>query len=141
MGWTLIAILVLALAGFASWRWALAAGSAATLDWIDARFPRETGIELVAQGKYGPTDAQRAEIWVPEGAAPAGGARGRHAKPLAGSPTRHTAPRRPEHASELLRSPHRPSIPCPYQWQCAAMPYTPTLGPAWGWALGLQHAL
>ena len=73
MGWTLIAILVLALAGFASWRWALAAGSAATLDWIDARFPRETGIELVAQGKYGPTDAQRAEIWVPEGAAPAGG--------------------------------------------------------------------
>ena len=73
MGWTLIAIIVLALAGFALWRWALAAGSAGTLDWIDARFSRETGIELAAKGRYGPADAQRAEIWVPEGAAPAGG--------------------------------------------------------------------
>ena len=73
MGWTLIAIVMLALAGFALWRWALAAGSAGTLDWIDARFSRETGIELAAQGNYGPEEAQRAEIWVPEGAAPAGG--------------------------------------------------------------------
>ena len=73
MGWTLITILLLALAGFALLRWALAAGSAATLDWIDARFPRETGIELAAEGRYGPAEAQRAEIWVPEGAAPAGG--------------------------------------------------------------------
>ena len=73
MDWTLIAIVMLALAGFALWRWALAAGSAGTLDWIDARFSRETGIELATQGRYGPADAQRAEIWVPEGTAPSGG--------------------------------------------------------------------
>ena len=73
MGWTLIATALLLLAGFALWRWALAAGSASTLDWIDARFPRDRGIELVAEGSYGPADAQRAEIWVPEGEAPAGG--------------------------------------------------------------------
>ena len=73
MGWTLIVIALLALAGFALWRWALAAGSAGTLDWIDARFPRDRNVELAARGSYGPAEAQRAEIWVPEGEAPAGG--------------------------------------------------------------------
>ncbi|MCH2487282.1 MAG: alpha/beta hydrolase [Erythrobacter sp.] len=73
MGWTLIGLIVLAIVGFALWRWAVAAGSAGTLDWIDARFPRDRGVELAAEGSYGPARAQRAEIWVPEGAAPAGG--------------------------------------------------------------------
>mgnify|MGYP005809550875 FL=1 len=73
MGWTLIVIALLALGGFALWRWAVAAGSAGTLDWIDARFPRDRDVELAARGNYGPAEAQRAEIWVPEGEAPAGG--------------------------------------------------------------------
>ena len=70
---TLIVIALLALGGFALWRWAVAAGSAGTLDWIDARFPRDRDVELAARGNYGPAEAQRAEIWVPEGEAPAGG--------------------------------------------------------------------
>lgn len=73
MGWTLIVLAVIALTAFALWRWAVAAGSAGTLDWIDARFPRDRGVELAAQGSYGPAEAQRAEIWIPEGDAPPGG--------------------------------------------------------------------
>ena len=60
---------VLALAGFGAWRWAVAQGSAATLEWIDARFARDVGVRLVARGKYGEHPAQRVELWVPEAAA------------------------------------------------------------------------
>lgn len=73
LGWTIIVLALVAIAGFALWRWAVAAGSAGTLDWIDARFQRDRGIELAAEGSYGPHAAQRAEIWVPEGDAPPGG--------------------------------------------------------------------
>lgn len=58
---------LLALAGFGVWRWAVAAGSAGTLEWIDARFPRSTTVDLAAQGLYGSDPAQRAELWVPAG--------------------------------------------------------------------------
>ena len=73
MGWTVIVLIVLALAGFGIWRWAVAAGSASTLDWIDARFPRDRGITLAASGDYGSEPAQRSELWVPRGEPPAGG--------------------------------------------------------------------
>lgn len=72
LGWTIIGIALLALIAFALWRWAVAAGSASTLDWIDARFPRDRGAELVASADTGAGGAARSEIWVPEGPAPAG---------------------------------------------------------------------
>lgn len=73
LGWTIIGIALLALAVFALWRWAVAAGSASTLDWIDARFSRDRGAERVASADTGAGGAAHSEIWVPEGAAPAGG--------------------------------------------------------------------
>ncbi len=70
---TALVLGLLALAGFGLWRWAVAQGSAATLEWIDARFPRDTGVRMVAQGDYGGARNQNVELWVPDGAAPAGG--------------------------------------------------------------------
>lgn len=83
--WTAIALAALALAGFGLWRWAVAAGSAAPLEWIDARFPRDGEVRPVAHGRYGPHPAQRAELWVPAGPAsaePAGGDTGPVRHPL-----------------------------------------------------------
>lgn len=60
---------LLALAGFGVWRWAVAQGSAATLDWIDARFSRDGAVRLAATGQYGPDAAQKVELWVPVGQA------------------------------------------------------------------------
>ncbi|MXO75358.1 alpha/beta hydrolase fold domain-containing protein [Altererythrobacter aerius] len=68
--WPMITAMVLgllALGAFGLWRWAVASGSAGTLEWIDARFPRGAAVELAAQGRYGPDPAQRAELWVPAG--------------------------------------------------------------------------
>jgi acetyl esterase/lipase len=62
---TALVVGLLALAGFGLWRWAVAAGSAGTLEWIDARFPRDGAVKLAAQGRYGSDPAQRAELWVP----------------------------------------------------------------------------
>lgn len=73
LGWTIIGIAFLALIAFALWRWAVAAGSASTLDWIDARFSRDRGAELIASVDTGAGGAAHSEIWVPEGAAPTGG--------------------------------------------------------------------
>ncbi|GMM91909.1 alpha/beta hydrolase [Qipengyuania sp. MTN3-11] len=69
LGWTVIAIAFLALIGFALWRWAVAAGSSGTLDWIDARFARDRAAELVATSG----DEPASELWVPEGEPPPGG--------------------------------------------------------------------
>lgn len=68
-----LALGVLALAGFGIWRWAVAQGSSATLEWIDARFPRDRAITLAAEGSYGPAANQNVELWVPAGEAPQGG--------------------------------------------------------------------
>lgn len=64
---TALVVGLLALAGFGLWRWAVAAGSAGTLEWIDARFARTTPVTLAARGQYGSDPAQRAELWVPAG--------------------------------------------------------------------------
>ena len=83
--WAALALLIVALAAFAVWRWAVAAGSAATLEWIDARFPRDGAVRLAASGSYGAHRAQRAELWVPVGQAfaePAGGDAGPIRHPL-----------------------------------------------------------
>lgn len=70
---TVLILAVLTVAGYGVWRWAVAQGSAATLEWIDARFSREHGTRLAAEGRYGASDHQNVELWVPEGPAPAGG--------------------------------------------------------------------
>jgi len=69
----IIVVAVLATAGYGVWRWAVARGSASTLDWIDARFARDTPVRLAAEGRYGTNDHQNVELWVPQGQAPAGG--------------------------------------------------------------------
>ena len=66
---TVLVLGLLALAGFGVWRWAVAQGSAATLDWIDARFSRDGEVRLAASGQYGPDPAQKVELWVPVGQA------------------------------------------------------------------------
>lgn len=62
---TVLVLGLLALAAFGLWRWAVTTGSAGTLEWIDARFPRAQAIERAASGSYGNHPAQRAEIWRP----------------------------------------------------------------------------
>lgn len=64
---------LLALAGFGLWRWAVAQGSAGTLEWIDARFARTVAVRLAAEGDHGPAANQNVELWVPRGIAPPGG--------------------------------------------------------------------
>jgi acetyl esterase/lipase len=70
---TIIGLAILALAAFGVWRWAVAAGSAGTLEWIDGRFPRSVEAKLADSGHYGPAANQNVELWVPAGAAPNGG--------------------------------------------------------------------
>ena len=73
LGWAamLLVLSALALGGFA-W-WALANNSVASLDAIDARFSRSRTARLVETGRYGEHPAQKFEVFVPAGAAPAGG--------------------------------------------------------------------
>jgi acetyl esterase/lipase len=66
----IIVVAVLATTGYGVWRWAVARGSASTLDWIDARFARDTPVRLAAEGRYGTNDHQNVELWVPQGSAP-----------------------------------------------------------------------
>ena len=74
--WPMILVIVLAVlaaATYGAWRWAVAQGSAATLEWIDARFSRSIPVRMVAHGDYGANDHQNVELWAPQGHAPAGG--------------------------------------------------------------------
>lgn len=66
-----IAALALALAAFA-W-WALAHDSVASLDAVDALFPRSRSARLVTMTRYGAQPGQKFELFVPQGRAPAGG--------------------------------------------------------------------
>ena len=73
LGWTgiglLLAVLVL---GGLFWR-AADTDPAGTLDAFDARFERTRGATLVEKARYGSDPAQKLSIYVPRGAAPAGG--------------------------------------------------------------------
>ena len=53
--------------------WALNNDSAATLDSLDAKFPRSVAIRQVAAAKYAEDPAQKLEMFVPAGTAPAAG--------------------------------------------------------------------
>jgi acetyl esterase/lipase len=76
MGWVgrgllALAVLTVAIGGFA-W-WALTHDSVASLSAVDALFPRQRGAQLVAAQHYGSRPAQKFELFVPEGPAPAAG--------------------------------------------------------------------
>lgn len=67
MGWVLIGLAVLALAGFGVWRWALANNAVALLDWGDRQFGGNSGYALtLADGRYGPLAEQKIEVLVPD---------------------------------------------------------------------------
>jgi acetyl esterase/lipase len=70
---TVVIAALIALALFSVWRWAVATGSAGTLEWIDARFARDQPIHLALAGNYGPAANQNVELWVPDRAPPPGG--------------------------------------------------------------------
>ena len=73
LGWTGAVLLFAALGlGALTW-WALTNDSAATLDSLDARFPRSTTITQVAAANYAADPAQKLEMFVPAGTAPAAG--------------------------------------------------------------------
>lgn len=57
---------LLAAAAFGLWRWAAATGSAGTLEWIDARFPRSVEARLATRVQYGAHPAQHLELWLPD---------------------------------------------------------------------------
>lgn len=74
MGWVLIVLAVLAAVLFGAWRYALATNSVALLDWADRQFGGNAGYRIaLADGRYGPLDANKVEVVVP--AAPASGPR------------------------------------------------------------------
>lgn len=73
LGWTGLSLALLAAGAFGLWRWAAATGSAATLEWVDARFSRSVEARLAVRASYGSHPAQHLELWVPDSPSPAGG--------------------------------------------------------------------
>ncbi len=67
IGWTLIGLVLLALALLGLWRWALANNAVALLDWGDRQFGGTAGYRLaLADGTYGSLPGQRIEVIVPD---------------------------------------------------------------------------
>ena len=67
MGWTLIILALIGLAGFGAWRWALANNAVALLDWGDRQLGGNAGYKVaLADGHYGSDDQQRIEVIVPD---------------------------------------------------------------------------
>ncbi len=65
-GWLLVIVIALAISIFALWRAALAFGNADTLNRIDALYSRDLPVGLAAAERYGETEAQRLELYVPQ---------------------------------------------------------------------------
>ena len=67
IGWTLIGLVLLALALLGAWRWALANNAVALLDWSDRQFGGNAGYRLaLADGPYGPLPGQQIAVIVPD---------------------------------------------------------------------------
>lgn len=67
IGWALIALALLAAAGFGLWRYALSTNSVALLDWADRQFGGNAGYRIaLANGRYGPLEAHKIEVIVPD---------------------------------------------------------------------------
>ena len=70
-GWTLIALVLIALALLGLYRWALANNAVALLDWGDRQFGGNAGYKIaLAEGHYGPDEHQRIEVIVPDQPSP-----------------------------------------------------------------------
>ena len=70
IGWTLIGLVLLALAVVGLWRWTLTNNAVALLDWGDRQFGGNAGYRVaLADGNYGPLEGQRIEVIVPDGPA------------------------------------------------------------------------
>lgn len=65
MGWIVIIAVLIAVAAFGTWRWAVTNSSAGTLDRIDSIFASSNTVKRVAAEQYGADPAQRAELWRP----------------------------------------------------------------------------
>ena len=71
IGWTVIALVLIALAVLGLYRWALANNAVALLDWGDRQFGGNAGYRIaLADGHYGPDKHQRIEVIVPDQPAP-----------------------------------------------------------------------
>ena len=71
LGWTLIALVLIALALVGAWRWALANNAVAILDWGDRQIGGNAGYRVaLADGHYGTDAQQRIEVIVPDGPSP-----------------------------------------------------------------------
>ena len=67
IGWTLVALLLVALALLGLWRWALANNAVALLDWGDRQLGGNAGYQVaLADGSYGPLEGQRIVVMVPD---------------------------------------------------------------------------
>ena len=67
MGWVMIAVALLAAVGFGLWRYALSTNSVAVLDWADLQIGGNAGYRIaLADGRYGPLDAHKVEVIVPD---------------------------------------------------------------------------
>jgi len=65
--WVIIALLLLAAAGFGLWRLVLARQPVAVLDWADRQFGGNDGYRIaLADGHYGNATGQRVEVIVPD---------------------------------------------------------------------------
>jgi acetyl esterase/lipase len=73
LGWSFTAILGIAALLAVLAAWAIRNDAVALLDGVDALFPRDRTARLVEAAHYGPDPAQKLEMFVPSGAAPAAG--------------------------------------------------------------------
>jgi acetyl esterase/lipase len=66
-GWTLLVLVLLAIALFGAWRWALANNAVAMLEWGDRTLGGTDGVRLAHSGtRYGSDPAQRLDVMVPD---------------------------------------------------------------------------
>ena len=71
LGWTLIALVLIALALVGAWRWALANNAVAILDWGDRQIGGNAGYRIaLSDGHYGADEQQRIEVIVPDQPSP-----------------------------------------------------------------------
>ncbi|MFM5950626.1 MAG: alpha/beta hydrolase [Novosphingobium sp.] len=72
MGWIAIILALVAAVLFGAWRYAMATNAVGLLDWGDRQFGGNAGYRVaLAEGRYGPLEAQRVAVIVPDATATA----------------------------------------------------------------------
>lgn len=66
LGWTLMALAVLAVGLYGTYRYALSRNAVAVLDWADMRFRSGNEARLVASEQFGADPAQKVRVYLPE---------------------------------------------------------------------------